>query len=113
MDYGGLESNRGRLVCWDDQSRDGGKVLREQFQHPRRVARGGRMVERIEEHPARAENHLLLAAMHAGDAERLAGQELRGEVPERRHEPRLDQLDLVEEMRLAGRDLLRQRVAIL
>ena len=83
------------------------EVLLEHLQHRRRVERGRRVVERVERAPRAAERHLLLLAVYARDPGRLAGEELRGEVPERRDERRLDQLDLAKEMRLAGRDLLR------
>ena len=50
--------------------------------------------------------------MDARDPERLAGEELRREVPERRDDLRPDQLDLPEEVPLAGLDLLGLRVAV-
>ena len=56
---------------------------------------------------------LLLLPVHAGDPERLAGEELGREVAERRDELRLDQLDLPEQVRLAGGDLLGLRVPVL
>ena len=68
------------------------------------------MVERVEHDLAAAERDLLRLPVDARDPERLAGEELRREVAERRHELRLDQLDLAEEVRLAGLDLLRQRI---
>ena len=52
------------------------------------------------------------ARARARDPCRLAREELRREVPERRDEPGLDQLDLPEEVRLARGDLLRLRVAV-
>ncbi len=70
------------------------------------------MVERIELNRARAERDLLLEAVDLRDPRRLAGEKLGGEIPERRDELRLDELDLTEEMRLARRDLLGERVAI-
>ena len=42
----------------------------------------------------------------------LAGEQLRGEVAERAHHLRADQLDLCEEVPLAGLDLLGLRVAV-
>ena len=65
------------------------------------------MVERVEEHAARAKRDLVLLPVHAGDAVRLAGEELGGEVPERRDHGGLDELHLAKEVRLAGVDLLR------
>ena len=50
--------------------------------------------------------------MDARDPERAAREELRREVAERRDDARLDQLDLAEEVRLAGLDLVRLRVAV-
>ena len=94
------------------QRRDAREVLLEHLQHRRRVERGRGVVERVQEHRARAERHLLLVPVHLRDARRLPREELRREVPERRDELRLDQLDLAEEVRLAGRDLLRERVAV-
>ena len=70
------------------------------------------MEERVERHLRAAEDDLLLAPVHLRDPGRLAGEELRREVAERRDQLRLDQLDLPEEVRLAGLDLLRQRVAV-
>ena len=70
------------------------------------------MEDRVERHRPSAEDDLLLAPVHLGDPGRLAGEELRREVAERRDEPRLDDLDLAEEVRLAGLELLRQRVAV-
>src|SRR5207247_1153345 len=69
-------------------------------------------VERIEHHAIAAEHRLLLLAVDAGDAQRAAGQELGREVAERRHDLRLDQLDLLPEVALAGLDLVRLRIAI-
>ena len=55
---------------------------------------------------------LLRDPVHARDPGRLAGEELRREVAERGNKRRLDQLDLPEEVRLAGLDLLGLRVAV-
>ena len=54
----------------------------------------------------------MLVPVHLGDPGRLPREELRREVAERRDERRLDQLDLTEEVRLAGGDLLGERVAV-
>ena len=70
------------------------------------------MKDRVQQHAPSAECHLLLLAVHARDAGRLAGQELRREVPERRDDARLDQLDLPPEMALAGFDLVGQWIAV-
>jgi len=74
--------------------------------------RGSRVEDRVQQQVVSAERHLLLLAVHAGDPGRLAGEELRCEVAERRDHPGPDQLDLLEEVRLAGLDLLWQRVAV-
>ena len=89
------------------------EVVLERLQHRGRVERGSRVVERVEQHRRRGERHLLLLAVHARDPERPAGEELRGEVAERRDDTRPHELDLAEEMRLAGGDLGLERVAIL
>ena len=70
------------------------------------------MVDRVERHRAAADERLLRAAVHASDPGRLAGEELGGEVPERGHELRLDQLELAEEVALAGLDLVGLRIAV-
>ena len=70
------------------------------------------MVERIEQNAAAGDRELLFLAVDARDPERPAGEELGGEVAERRDHLRLDQLDLAEEVRLAGLDLVRLRVAV-
>ena len=70
------------------------------------------MEDRVQKHAPSTECHLLLLAVHSRDAGRLAGQELRREVPERRDDTRLDQLDLPPEMALAGFDLVRQWIPV-
>ena len=70
------------------------------------------MVERIEQDAAAGDRELLLLAVYPRDPERPAGEELGGEVAERRDHLRLDQLDLAEEMRLARLDLVRLRIAV-
>ena len=70
------------------------------------------MEDRVERHLVAAEHDPLLAPVHLGDPGGLAGEELRREVAERRDQLRLDQLDLPEEVRLAGLDLLGLRVAV-
>src|SRR5207248_7661459 len=59
-----------------------------------------------------AERGLLLGAVDARDPGRLAGEELRREVAERRDHLRLDQRDLAEEMAFAGLDLVRLRISV-
>ena len=70
------------------------------------------MKDRVERDRVSAENDLLLAAVHLRDSRRLAGEEFRREIPERRDQGGLDQLDLSPEMRLTRLDLLRQRVTV-
>ena len=70
------------------------------------------MVERVERHVVAAERHLLRDAVHARDSGRLAGEQLGREVAQCGNERRPDQLDLPEEMRLAGLDLLRLGVTV-
>ena len=55
----------------------------------------------------------MLLTVHARDPEGAAGEKLRREVPERGDDARPHQLDLPEQVRLAGRDLALERVAVL
>ena len=66
------------------------------------------MVERVEHDGLAAERDLLLLAVDARDADVATGEQPGSDVAERRHDGRPDQLDLAEEVRLAGRDLLGQ-----
>src|SRR5918992_2875126 len=115
---GGLGRQQRRCLGLGDgkyppqQLRKTPEVLLEHLQHRRRVQRRGRVVQRVEEHLAAADVRLLLMAVDACDARLLPGQELRGEVPERRHDGRLDQLDLPEQVSLAGFDLVGSGVAV-
>ena len=56
------------------------------------------MKDREQEHARPTEDDLLLAAVHLRDPVGLAGEQLGGEVAERRDDARLDQLDLPEEV---------------
>ena len=96
-----------------EQARDAGEVLLQRPQHRRRVEGGGGMVERVEEHGRGRERDLVLLAVHLRDPERPAREEPRREVPERGDDAGADQLDLAEQVRLAGRDLALERVAVL
>src|SRR6478672_1881087 len=107
-----LDHGRRRGRDRTEQLRQAAEVRLQHLEHPRRVERGRGMEERIEEHARAAEHDLLLDAVHARDPERLAREELRGEVAERRDHLRLDQLDLAPEVRLTGLDLVRLRVAV-
>src|SRR4029450_11951553 len=60
------------------------EVLLEHLQHRRRVERRGVVVERVEQHAAAAEGDLLLGPVHTRDPRRLAREQLRREVTERR-----------------------------
>ena len=95
-----------------EQLRDAGEVLLEGTQHRGRVERRGGMVERVEDDREPADLRRLRLAVDAGDAVLLAREELRREVAERRHELRLDQRELAEEVGLAGLDLVGHRVAV-
>src|SRR4051795_12789832 len=57
-----------------------------------------RMEERKQLHDPAGDFALLRAAVHLGDARRVARQQLRREVPERADDLRLDQLDLPVEV---------------
>ena len=78
----------------------------------RRVERRRRVVDRVQPHRARPDRADLLAPVQARDPGRVAAQQLRREVAERADDPRLDQLELAEQVVLAVVDLLRQRVAV-
>ena len=62
-------------------ARQAGEVGLEHLEHRRRVERGGRVVERIEEDAAAGDRQLLLLAVHARDPERPAGEELVAKLP--------------------------------
>jgi hypothetical protein len=68
--------------------------------------------DRVQAHGPAGQLSILRPAANAHDASGTAGEQLGGEVAERADDARLDQLDLPEEMRLAGLDLLRSRVAV-
>src|SRR5437868_3992144 len=93
-----------------EQLRQAAEIGLEHLEHPRRIERRRRVEERVEEHAVASEHDLLLGPVNARDAERLAREQLRREVAERRDHLRLDQLDLAPEVRLAGLDLLGLRV---
>ena len=65
------------------------------------------MVERVEQHAVASDAHVLLGAVDARDPGRLAREELGREVAKGRDDARTDQLDLAEEVALAGLDLIR------
>jgi hypothetical protein len=70
------------------------------------------MEQRQQEDRVSAEGMDLRPAADLGDARRIAGQELGREVAERGHDTRLDQADLLEQIRPAGLDLHRLRIAV-
>ena len=95
-----------------EELRKATEVRFQHLEHPRRVERSGGMEDR-EEHtlfPPRTTS--CGDAVDTGDPVGLAGQELGREVAERRDHLRADQLDLLEEVRLAGLDLAGERVAV-
>src|SRR5262249_6282416 len=108
---GGLLT-RGRRVDAFEQRGDAAEILFQHLQHRRRLERRSGVIEGVEEQAAGAERDLVRLTVDAGDTEWLAGEKLRGEVAQRRHEPRLDQLDLAEQVRLAGCDLVRHRITV-
>src|SRR4051812_38842926 len=95
-----------------EKRREACEVGFEHLEHRPRVERSRRVVERKEDNAATGDRQLLLLPVHARDAERAAGEQLRREVAERRDDLRLDQLDLAEEVRLARLDLVGLRVAV-
>ena len=70
------------------------------------------MEEREQPHGAGADRAHLGLPVQARDAGGVAAQELRGEVAQRAHDERLDQLDLLEEVGGAVLDLGRLGIAI-
>ena len=59
---------------------DAGEVFAQRLQHPRRVQRGGGVVDRVQPHRPRAEHPHLGLAVQAGDPGGVAAQQLGGEV---------------------------------
>src|SRR5204862_5074286 len=80
--------------------------------HARRVERGRRVVDRVEENAAAAERRLLFLPVDPRDSRRLAREQFRGEVAERRDDARADQLDLVPQVGFARLDLLGLRITV-
>src|SRR4029077_10810904 len=73
-----------------------------------RGAQAGCRVEQRQQEEVASPDHVLLSrASDLGDAGRLGGEELRGEVAESADHLRLDQLDLLLQVRTAGVDRLR------
>src|SRR5439155_17297899 len=115
--YRRLSGNQRRLLGLGlsrpaEEFRDPREVLLEHLEHRRGVERCGGVVDRVEQNAPAAERDLLLLAVDACDPELLAREELRREVAERRDELWLDELDLFEEMGLAGLDLIRHGVTV-
>ena len=77
-----------------------------------RVERRRRVKDRVQPHRAAPDRAHLVAAVQPRDPGRVAAQQLRREVPERADDARLDELDLAQEVGLAGLDLGRVRVAV-
>ena len=89
------------------------KSVAQDLEHRRRVERRRRVVERVQPHVARPDLADLLAPVEPRDAgPRVVAQQLRREVAERADDARLDQLELAEQVVLAGVDLARQRIAV-
>src|SRR5262245_48082808 len=109
---GGLGGRRRLQERPAEQLGDAPEVILQNLEHPGRVKGCRRVVERIEEHAPAAERHLLLLAVNASDPRLLPREELGGEVAKRRDERWLDQLNLAEQVALAGLDLVRHRVAV-
>src|SRR4029450_9644651 len=94
------------------QRRQPPKILLELLAHRGRAKRRCGMEDRVEEHDPLAELVYLRSPAHAADAVLPAREQLRREVPERADDARLDQLDLLHQMTLAGVDLERLGVAV-
>ena len=80
--------------------------------HRRGAQRRGRVEERQQEDGAAAELVDLRGAAHLGDPGRAAAQQLGREVAEGADDARLDQPHLLEQVGLAGLDLLRLGIAV-
>ena len=83
---GGLRDEHGRglrrrRVDAADQRREPREVLFEHVEHRRRVERGCRVVDRVEEHAAAAERDFLLLAVDARDAGGLPERSLVAKLP--------------------------------
>src|SRR4051812_6672140 len=100
---------RGRLL---EQRGQAGEVLPERRESGGCAQRGGRVAEGVQPHPQAAKLMNLRAAADAHDAAIAPGEELGGEVAEGADHPGLDQLDLLEEVGLARRDLVRLGIAV-
>jgi hypothetical protein len=70
------------------------------------------MEDRVQPERSRADRADLGAPVQTGDARRVAAQQLRREVPEAADHLGPDQVELPEQVVLAGVDLLRQGVAV-
>src|SRR5205807_747605 len=88
------------------------EVLAQGLEHPRRVQRGGGVVDRVQAHGAASDRGRLRLTVQARDSGRISAQELRREVAERADHVRLDQLDLAYEVLAAVLDLDRERIAV-
>src|SRR3954452_9358126 len=90
------------LDVFGQQRRQLGEVLTQQLLDRVRAQRGGGMEDREQLEHALAHLTLLWPPVDLRYPRRAAGQELRGEVAERADDLRLDQLDLLVEVRLTG-----------
>ena len=88
------------------------EVRFERGPHGRRVERRGRMEDGVQVQGVPGDLRRPGPAVHLGDACGVARQELGGEVAERADDLGPDDLDLPEQVRAAGLDLLRLRVAV-
>ena len=76
------------------------------------VLEGAQQIRRMVGHDQRHAGVAVHPAAQAGNRGAGFQQRLRGEAPHREDQLRLDQLDLLQEMRAALRDFLRRRVAV-
>ena len=88
------------------------EVLAQRVDERGRTQRGGRVEQRHDENGATPDLVHLRGSAHPGDPDPASGQQLGGEVAERRDHPRLDQIHLPEQVRLARLDLDRLRIAV-
>src|SRR4051794_8830944 len=108
----GVTGARLLLCVLGDQRRQLGEVVAQQLLDGVRSQGRGGMEDREQQQHAPRDLALLRPPVDLRDPGRVAAQQLGREVAERADDLRLDQLDLAVEVRLAGRDLLGQGVAV-
>src|SRR3954452_6144003 len=108
----GVTGLRLLLGVLGQERRQLGEVVTQQLLDRVRAQSRCGMKDREQQDHAPRDLALLRAAVDLGDSGRVARQQLGREVAERADDLRLDQLDLLVQVRLAGLDLLGQWVAV-